>query len=152
MFIKKHTFFGYDGKERTEEFMFNLNKAELIKFMTTNGDYTLDKLVARLTEERNTKRVMEIFEDLMRLSYGRISVDGRKFEKSDALWEDFHQTEAFSDIFSDIVSDEKKAVEFITGIIPKAMADEIAKAVLENKEGVPDELKEYYKLIDKKEG
>lgn len=149
MFIKKMKFLGYDGKEREEEFMFNLNKAEIIKFMTQNGDYTLDQLVDRLTKERQTKQVVEIFEDLMKLSYGRVSIDGRKFEKSDELWEDFVRTEAYSEIFSDIISDGKKAASFINGIIPKSLADEIAKAILENKEGVPDELKEYYDLLDK---
>lgn len=150
MLVKKLKFVGYDGQEREEEFMFNLNKAEIIKFMTQNGDYTLDKLILRLTKERQAKRVMEIFEDLMKLSYGKVSVDGRKFEKSDELWEDFVRTEAYSDIFSSIVSDGKEAAAFVNGIIPASMADSIAKAILENKEGIPDELKEYYDILNHK--
>jgi hypothetical protein len=36
------------------------------------------------------------------------------------------QTEAYSELFVEITSDEKKASEFINGIIPQKMAEELA--------------------------
>lgn len=143
MLEKKVKYVDYMGKEREESFFFNLSKAETIMWLTTTGEYTLDKVILRLAEERNGKKIMETFEDLMRRSYGKPSLDWRKFEKTEEIWLDFRFTEAYSNIFSELVTDAKKAAAFINAIIPKEMADEIAKTFKENKEGIPDNLKEY---------
>ena len=143
MLKKTITFTDYDGVSRTEDFYFNLNKAETIKWMTTTGEYTLDKVLLRLAQERNGKKIMEIFEDLLHKSYGRKSLDGRKFEKSEEIWQDFYQTEAYSELFSELVTDAKKASAFINAIIPTVLAEEVAKAMNENKDGIPAELKDY---------
>lgn len=147
MFIKKFKYIDFKGVEREEEHMFYLNKAEIIKWMTMNGDYTLDQLVLRLTTERNGKRIMEIFEDLIHRSYGKISLDGRRFEKREEIWREFYETEAYSQLFSELVQDGNKAAEFIAGIIPASLADEVNKAFSENPDGIPDEMKPYAKQI-----
>lgn len=133
----------YEGNLREEDFYFNLNKAEVIKWLTTSGDYTLDKVLIQLSNERNGKEIMKIFEDLIHLSYGVKSLDGRKFIKSEELWEDFHQTEAYSELFSELVMDAEKAADFVNKVIPKSLATEIVKTLAENPEGVPDEVKDY---------
>lgn len=143
MLVKKITFEDYDGNSRTEDFFFNLNKAETYKWLTTSGDYTLDKVLERLSAERNGKKIMEIFEELIHLSYGRKSLDGRKFEKSEEIWNDFYQTEAYSVLFTELVTDAKKAADFVNKIIPKDLAGEVEKIIAENPEGIPDELKDY---------
>lgn len=133
----------YDDVERVEDFYFNLNKSELIKWLTTTGDYTLDKVLERLSTERNGKKIMEIFEDLIHRSYGRKSIDGRKFEKSEDIWNDFYQTEAYSTLFTELVTDAKKAADFVNRIIPKDLSEEVEKLVRENMELLPDEAKDY---------
>lgn len=143
MYKKTITFYDYAGKELTEDFWFNLNKAELIKWLTTSGDYTLDKVLERLSKERNGKKIMEIFENLIHLSYGRKSLDDRKFEKTEELWNDFYQTEAYSVLFTELVTDAKKAADFVNKIIPKDLADEVEKIIRDNPDGIPDTLKDY---------
>lgn len=143
MINKKITYTDYFGNERTEEFMFHLTQAEVIKWLTTTGDYTLDKVLERLSNERNGKKVMEIFEDLIHRSYGKTSLDGRKFEKSEEIWKDFYETEAYSVLFTELVTDARNAAEFVNGIIPKKMATEIEKIVKENPNGIPDAMKDY---------
>lgn len=140
MLVKEISYVDYDGNNRTEKHYFNLNKAEVIKWLTTSGDYTLDKLVGRLSTERNGKKIMEIFEDLIRLSYGRKSLDGRKFEKSDEIWNDFYQTEAYSVLFTELVTNAKNAADFVNKIIPKDLANEVEKIMKENPEGIPAEI------------
>lgn len=147
MFVKKFKYVDFDGVTREEEHMFYLNKAEIIKWMTTNGDYTLDKLVLRLTKERNGKRIMEIFDDLIHKSYGRISVDGRRFEKSEELWKEFKETEAYSQMFSELIQNGDAAAEFIAAILPSNLSEEVNRAFKENADGIPDELKPYAKKI-----
>lgn len=151
MISKTIKYTDYNGTEREETFYFHLNQAELTKWLMTSGDYTLDKVLQRLSTERNGKKIMEIFDDLLQKSYGRPSLDGRRFEKSKELWEDFQQTEAYSVLFSELVYDAEKAAKFINGIIPSDLSEKIISVVSENPEAVPDHLKEYVQpLIVKK--
>lgn len=143
MYAKQIEFTDYEGNKRNETHYFNLNKAELTKWLTTSGDYTLDKVLQRLSTERNGKKIMEIFEDLIKKSYGKKSLDGRKFEKTEEIWNDFYQTEAYSALFMELVTDAKKAADFVNKVIPKDLADEVEKIIKNNPEGLPDNLKDY---------
>lgn len=143
MYKRTIEFTDYDDVVRKEDHYFHLSKAEVIKWLTTSGDYTLDKVLERLSKERNGKKIMEIFEDLIHRSYGRKSLDGRKFEKTEEIWNDFYQTEAYSVLFTDLVTDAKKAADFVNKIIPKDLANEVEKIIKENSDGVPAEIKDY---------
>lgn len=143
MLAKKIQFTDYDGQKREGTYYFNLNKAEVIMWLTTAGEYTLDKVLLRLSEERNGRKIMETFEDLIRRSYGKKSLDGVRFEKTEEIWNEFRQSEAYSELFVELVTDAKKAADFINGVIPSEMAKEITKTLAENKDGLPAELKDY---------
>lgn len=143
MLIKSITFEDYNGNEITKEFYFNLNKAEIIKWLTTDGDYTLDKKLERLFQAGNGKQLMETFDELIRTSYGIVSLDGIRFEKSEEILNSFVQTDAYSVLFTELVTDAKKAADFVQAIIPKDMAAEIEKIMEENPEGIPAEIRDY---------
>lgn len=143
MLKKTIEFVDYDGNKRKEDHYFNLNKAELIEWLTTSGDYTLDKVLLRIAKERNGRKIMETFKDLIYRSYGEKSLDGRRFIKSEEVKANFMETEAYSKLFVEICSDAKKAAEFINGLIPKDLAEEVEKAFRENPDGIPEELKDY---------
>lgn len=143
MLKKTITFKDYDNVERTEDHYFNMNTAEVIKWLTTTGEYTLDKVIIRLSQERNGKKIMEIFDGLIKLAYGKRSLDGRKFEKSDEIYNDFYQTEAYSKLFVELVTDAKKASDFINGIIPEELANEVTNIMEKNRDGLPAEIVDY---------
>lgn len=143
MIGKTIEFEDFNGNKRNETFWFHLSKAETIEWLTTNGDYTLDQLILRLSEKRNGKEVMAIFKDLIYRSYGEKSLDGRKFIKTKEVKSEFMDTEAFSVLFTELVMDGKKAAEFINGILPKDFTEEISKVLRDNPEGIPDEMKDY---------
>lgn len=148
MVTKKIKYVDYDGNQREEEFLFNLNKAETLMWLTTSGEYTLDKVLIRLATERNGRKIMENFEELIRLSYGKKSLDGRNFEKSDEIWNDFRSTEAYSVLFTELVTNAKKAAEFVNQVIPKDLSEEVNKIMKEHPEGIPDELKDYIPKLE----
>lgn len=143
MFKKTIKYTDYDGNLRTEDFYFNLNQAEVIRWLTTSGDYTLDKVLMRLSTERNGKEIMGIFEDLIRRSYGKKSIDGRRFIKNDEVWNEFYETEAYSELFTELVMDAKKAAAFVNAVIPPTLAKDIEKVMKENPDGIPDAVKDY---------
>lgn len=133
----------YDGNQRAEEHYFNMSKAEVIQWLTQSGDYTLDKVFDKLVKERNGREIMNIFSDLIYRSYGKKSLDGRRFDKTEEAKRDFMETEAYSVLFTEIVTDAKKAAEFFNGVIPKDMAADIERIMKENPDAIPDEVKDY---------
>lgn len=143
MYTRTITYTDYDGNERTEQHSFNLSQAELIKFLTTSGDYTLDKMLLQLQSERNGKEIMKIFENLIYTSYGKKSLDGRRFDKSEEVKRDFMETEAYSQLFTELVTDAKAAAEFVNAIIPKKLAADVQKAIEENPSAIPPEIKDF---------
>lgn len=143
MYKRTITFTDYNGTKRTEDHYFNLSKAEVIKWLTTSGDYTLDKVFEKIVAKRNGKEIMKVFDELIYLSYGEKSLDGRRFDKSEEVKRNFMETEAYTVLFTELVTDAKKAAEFINKIIPQDMADEISKIYEKYPDGIPDELKDY---------
>lgn len=143
MLEKTITFTDYDGNRRTEKHYFNLTNAELTKWLTTTGEATLDKVLLRLATERNGREIINIFENLLKISYGRKSDDGRRFLKNDEIWEDFHQTEGYSELFMELISDGEKTAAFVNGIMPKEVANDIQKTMRENPDGIPAEIRDY---------
>lgn len=143
MYKRTITYEDFNGKQRTEDFYFNLSKAEVIKWLTTTGDYTLDKVFEKLAREHNGKEIMKTFEDIIYMAYGEKSMDGRRFDKSDEVKRNFMETEAYSTLFTELVTDANKAAEFMNNIIPKDMAEEINRIVADNPDGLPDSMKDY---------
>lgn len=125
MLKKTITYTDYDGVERKEDFYFNLSKAELMEMeMGTTGG--MQKMIEQMTKTQDGKRLIELFKDTILRSYGEKSLDGKRFIKSKELSEAFAQTEAYSELFMELASDDKAAAAFVNGIIPKSIADEIA--------------------------
>ena len=119
----KHTYEDFNGDERTEEFYFNLSEAELLEMnMAEYGG--LDAKIRRAINGNDSKMIFVMFKDIIRRSYGVKSEDGRKFVKNQAVFEDFTQTPAYSDLFVELM-DEQKAAQFINGILPKKLKSKI---------------------------
>lgn len=124
MLKKKITYTDYNGEERTEEFYFNLSKAELTE-MELSADGGLETKINRIINSRDTKELISIFKDIILSSYGEKSDDGRRFIKSEEKKKAFAETEAYSNLFMELAFDADKASEFINGIIPTDMNDKI---------------------------
>lgn len=117
MIKKTMTYTDYNGVERTEDFWFNLTKAEAMELElgTTGG---LSEMIKKLVAAQDTPAIMKIFKDLILLAYGEKSADGRRFIKSPELSREFSQTEAYSDLYMLLATDTDAASEFVNGIAP----------------------------------
>ena len=117
MLKKTITYVDYNGTERTEDFYFNLSKAEIMEMeMGTTGG--LAEMIKKVVDAKDAPAIIKIFKDLVLKAYGEKSLDGRRFIKSEALSNEFSQTEAYAQIFMDLATDADKASEFVKGIIP----------------------------------
>lgn len=131
MYVKKIKYEDYNGEQRERRFYFNLNKAELLEMeLSTNGGY--ENFIKRIIETRDQAELIKIFKDLILKSYGMRSDDGERFIKNAQLTEEFTQTEAYSELFMELATNAEAATEFVNGIIPKALAAEVAKEQAKN--------------------
>lgn len=131
MLKKTITYSDYNGVNRTEDFMFNLSKAELMEMeMGTTGGFS--QMVNGIISAQDAPAMIKIFKDLILKSYGVKTPDGKGFRKSEELSKAFSETEAYSQLFMELVTDDKAAAAFINGILPSDIAADAAKAIEEN--------------------
>lgn len=118
MLKKNITYTDYNGEERTEDFYFNLTRAELseMELSTTGG---LSATIERITQAKDTPAIVKIFKELILKSYGEKSPDGKRFIKSEELSKAFSETEAYSELFMELAQDSKAAAAFVNGIMPQ---------------------------------
>ena len=117
MLKKTITYTDYNGNERTEDFYFNLTKAEVMEMeMSTSGG--LAETIQRIVAAQDAPAIIKIFKELVLKSYGVKSMDGKRFMKSDAIREEFAQTEAYSILFMELATDAEAASKFVNGIVP----------------------------------
>lgn len=141
MYKKTMTYEDFLGQTRTEDFYFNLTKAEIIEWLSTNADYTLDQVIEHMSKKMDVKGLMEATKQLIYMAYGEISLDGRRFAKNKEVKDNFMETNAYSDLFMELATDAKAAAEFFNGIIPKDLAEEVDKLTKEHPDATPEELR-----------
>lgn len=126
MLKKTITYTDYNGMERTEDFYFNLTKAELMEMeMGTSGGFA--EMVQRIVAAKDAPAIIKIFKEMILKAYGQKSPDGRRFIKNDELREEFSQTEAFSILYMELATDDKAAAKFVNGVMPAEMVKEAQK-------------------------
>ena len=122
MVVEKIKYTDFNGLEREEDFMFNLTEAEITEMeLTTDGG--LSDSIKKIIAAQDTPEIIKVFKMLLLKSYGEKSADGRRFVKSEKLSEEFSQTNAYSQLFMKLATDDKAAVAFINGIMPDSMQE-----------------------------
>ena len=125
MVVEKIKYTDFNGLEREEDFMFNLTEAEITEMeLTTDGG--LSDSIKKIIAAQDTPEIIKVFKMLLLKSYGEKSADGRRFVKSEKLSEEFSQTNAYSQLFMKLATDDKAAVAFINGIMPDSMQEKAA--------------------------
>ena len=125
MLKKTITYTDYNGNERTEDFYFNLTKAEIMEMeMSTTGGFA--EMISKVVAAQDAPAIIAIFKKMVLKAYGEKSPDGKRFIKSDELREAFEQTEAYSQLFMELATDADAASKFVNGIVPADMAKQVA--------------------------
>ncbi len=120
MIKKTVTYTDFDGNERTEDFYFHLTEQELTEW-ELSVDGGLSGVITRIVNSTDNKKLAELFKELLIKSYGVKTPDGRGFIKNEEALNNFIYTQAFSDIYMELATDDKAASEFVNGIIPESI-------------------------------
>lgn len=126
MLKKTITYTDYNGVEKTEDFYFNLSKAEIMEMeLSTYGG--LAEMIKRIIDAQDGPAIIKVFKELILKAYGVKSPDGKRFIKSEELFTEFSQTEAYSNLFMELSTDADAASEFIKGIMPVEIPENAIK-------------------------
>ena len=118
MLKKTIKYTNYNDVQMTEDFYFNLTKAEIMEMeMSTTGG--LAEMITKIVNAQDAPAIIKIFKELILRAYGEKSPDGKRFIKSKELSEAFAQTEAYSELFIELSTDADAAAAFVNGIVPK---------------------------------
>lgn len=142
MLKKTIKYIDYDGNERSDECYFNLSKAELTEMeMSENGGF--EKYIEKMVETKDTKKIFQTFKEIVLMSYGEKSYDGKHFIKKKnvdgqtiRLRDEFEQTGAFDELMMELFSDEKASADFINHVVPKELAESMAKQIAQEQKEV----------------
>lgn len=118
MYRKKITYTNFNGEVVEKEFYFNLTPAEVTE-MDLSEEGGLEARIKKIINERDTTKIYPMLKNIVLMSYGVRSLDGDRFEKSEAMSEAFSHTNAFSDLMMSFFEDIHNAVDFMNGISPK---------------------------------
>lgn len=112
------TYTNYNNQEVTEDFYFNLTKAELVEMQYEIGG-GLEERLKKIIDAKDQPEIVKQFKEILLRAYGEKSPDGKYFNKSKEISERFSRTEAYSIIFMELATDAQKAADFINAITPK---------------------------------
>lgn len=117
MLKKTITYTDYNGTERTEDFYFNLSRAEITE-MELSMEGGMRAYIQKIIAAKSQLALVTLFKEIVMKAYGKKSADGRLFMKNDAIRAEFEAHPAYSMIYMDLVTDEAKASAFVNGIMP----------------------------------
>ena len=134
MLAKPITYTDYNGVERTETFYFNLSQAELIDMQLGGKDGLYSDKLQKMIDNHDAAAIVATIKEFVLKSYGEKTDDGKRFIKSPEISKAFMQTEAYSQLITELLSDDAKSSEFILGIMPQALREAAVAEMNKNKQ------------------
>lgn len=121
----------FNGTAREEDFYFNLTEAELMDLnLSEKGG--LKGYLEAIISAQDEPAMVNLFKQIINLSYGIKSVDGRKFMKSPEILAEFTSTQAYSNLYMSLITNGDEAIKFITGVVPEDFQKRITEATATN--------------------
>lgn len=125
MLKKTIAYTDYNGVERSNDYYFNLTKAELMKMeLSTSGG--LAEKIKKISANNDAAAIINVFEDLIKRAYGVKTTDGG-FIKRQEYVDEFVSSEAYSILFMELITDANAASAFVNGIIPADLNKQVNK-------------------------
>lgn len=124
MLKKRVKYEDFDGNEQEDIFYFNLSKPELFK-MESETDAGMKKMLETLLEKGNPGKILETYKEILLLAYGHKTEDGKHFEKSPEIRRELETHAAYPYLYMELIESEKAAGEFIDGVFPKDMVQDM---------------------------
>ena len=132
MIRREITYTNYNGDKVTKAFYFSLSKLEIIESFVNEKNQSIMDVVQSLADAGDFYSLVRVLKQLILSAYGEKSDDGERFIKSPELTLAFEQSPAFSELYTDLLTDTKKMIDFTNGILPadiRSTSEQVAKAI-----------------------
>lgn len=131
MLKKDITYEDLDGNEITETFWFHLSKAELAEMALGKEGKSggFETWVRTIINSNDGEVMTQTFKKILLSTIGERSEDNKRFIKNDQIRDNFVQSDAYSVLFMEVMTDADKMSAFINGVVPSNMRDEVAKSI-----------------------
>ena len=124
MLKKSITYKDFNGVEQTEEFHFHLSAEKLMELESTlPGGF--EKYTTKVMESGDGGQILDLFKKIIRMSIGRVSEDGKRFDQNDEITADFVSTNAYTKLFIMLGKDADTAAKFFNGLVPQDLAEQV---------------------------
>lgn len=134
MIVKTINYTDFNDVECTEDFWFHLTKTEVVELNVSEGnsDTGLEGYINKIIAEKDNKQIFRLFKKIVAASYGIKSEDGKAFMKLNEHGVPhanyFMQTAAFDELIVSLF-DASYASEFIAGLVPQKLGEELDKVM-----------------------
>lgn len=116
MIKKTIKYIDFNGNEQTDDYYFHLSVPEATRLVAKFGADGWEAGIQRVVQKGNFEEVLSIFEDIILTSYGEKSQDGKSFIKSKELRSYFENSQAYAELFEELVNDPQAMQEFAEGV------------------------------------
>lgn len=141
MLKKTITYEDWNGEERTEDFYFNLTRTELIEMeVGMIPGKSLTETLQTLITDNDMNTIVKTIKDIVLKAYGVKSSDGKRFVKNQDVRDSFEQNPAYDILYMELATDSEKAADFLNGIMPASIRDNLGE---NPKEAILVKMKEF---------
>lgn len=116
MIKKTISYVDFNGTERQDDYYFHLSVPEATRFAARFGEQGWEAGIKKIVESGDLREVLDLFEDIILTSYGQKSPDGRTFIKNKEMRENFSNSEAYAQLFEELIKSEDAITQFAKGI------------------------------------
>lgn len=111
-----------DGNSKTMDAYFHLTMREMRQLLKDGIGEKLDAVTSR---KASPDEMFDLIDILIKKSFGkRIESNGEaRFVKDPELTEEFMNSDAYDSLLGKLMSDDKFATRFFTGLVPKALSE-----------------------------
>lgn len=119
MFKHNIKYVDFNGNERKEEFYFHLSTPEVLRIEAKTGS-TIEEYTQAIAERQDLSELLDFLEEIVLTSYGRKTTDGKSFIKNKELRTEFEYSQAYAELFEELLMDQELAAKFGEGVAETA--------------------------------
>ena len=119
MFKHNIEYVDFNGNERKEEFYFHLSTPEVLRLEAKMGA-SIEEYTQAIAEQQNLSELLDFLEEIVLSSYGRKTTDGKSFIKNQELRTEFEYSQAYAELFEELIMDHELAAKFGEGVAETA--------------------------------
>ena len=128
MIKKTISYVDFNGTQRNDDYYFHLSVPEATRFAAKFGEQGWEAGIKSIVDSGDLTEVLDLFEDIILTSYGQKSPDGRTFIKNKEMRENFSNSEAYAQLFEELVMSPDAMTQFAKGIGMSTAQQLVSKA------------------------